>query len=583
MSLYLSLQLYSLDETGAGDLQSAGTREGELTYDDSMTGADSKGAEDEADGKEAPDPEPYRVIDINIEDGAVEVKSEGADPDHCFSVKLGEQMSSEFLIQTERLEIRKWNPMYYSPAYAGGYRCSWVLDYSGLKEESTMRSGIGTYPKKWQVLLDLIDSLNDRKRLLQENAGIAAEYAGRVLSAGTDGRAISAVSGVLNEAGILSAMQMPQDVIAAGILRSISRAGYGAGDAAGASAGVEDPAGFAEKNFDKTVSEMLGLFGDETGMEPAVRRVALLEKVKSSESLYFKRLVLAEVLSDLVSVKAKLDMGMGFDDPAMEKDEMGIYYAQMISALEILGGDKKAGAMYQKLIDLYKTVFVSYYLDSVNGMIYQTQGGAAGVALRRGEYDWRATDGTIPSEAEYIRKDLALFLAGLWRREADETLVRDGNKAGAFDVPDITVMKVVMGKAGSEKEHNDNKVVLSVLRRMISEDEQILTPMRAEEPDMELIENGEIEDVNSIPVSFLGLEADDGKTMAAVFTSMEELGELDGADVEAIPVKMIFEFVRHMKRLDGIMIDPFSDRFTISKKMIAQILDDLKKDKEPTA
>ena len=544
MSLYLSLQLYRPDET---------------------------------------DPEPYRVINVEIEDGAVEVKSEASDADHCFDVRLGEQMSSEFLIQTERLEIRKWNPMYYSPAYAGEYGCSWMLEYCGLKEESTMRSGVGTYPKKWQMLMDLIDSLNDRKRLLQENAGIAAEYAGRVLSGRTGGSEAAAVSGVLNEVNILSAMQMPQDVIAAGILRSISRAGYDATAENRETADMEDPADFAGDNFDKTVSDMLGLFGDETGMDPAVRRVTLLEKVKSSDSLYFKRLVLAEVLSDLVAVKAKMDMGLGFDDPAMEQGEMGIYYAQMISALEILGGDEKAGAMYQKLIDLYKTVFVSYYLDSVNGVIYQTQGNAAGVSLKRGEYDWRATDGVIPAVAEYLRKDLALFLAGLWRREADETLVRDGNKAGTFDVPDITVMKVVMGKAGSESDHKDNKVVLSVLRRMISEDEQILTPMRAEEPDMELIENGEIEDVNSVPVSFLGLEADDGRTMAAVFTSMEELGELDGADVEAIPVKMIFEFVRHMKRLDGIMIDPFSDRFTVSKEKIAEILDDLKKDKEPTA
>ena len=537
MSLYFSLQLFRLDDT------------------------DSK-------------PEPYRVVNVDIEDGSVKLKSEESASENSFEVKLGEQMSNEFLIQTERLEIRKWNPMYYSPAYAGEYKCSWVLDYSGLKGESTMRSGVGTYPKKWQMLMDLIDSLNDRKKLLQENAGIASEYAGQVLSGKPGSAEAAAVSGVLDVVHILSAMQMPQDVIAAGILRSISRAGYDTD---------EDAAGFAGETFDKTVSDMLALFGDETGMEPAVRRVALIEKVKSSDSLYFKRLVLAETLSDLVSVKAKMDMGKGFDDPVMEKSEMGIYYAQMISALEILGGDKKAGAMYQKMIDLYKTVFVSYYLDSVNGVIYQTQGGAAGVALKRGEYDWYAMDGDIPHEAEFIRKDLALFLAGLWRREADETLVKDGNKAGVYDVPDITVMKVVMGKAASEKDHKDNEVVLSVLRRMISEDEQILTPMRAEEPDMELIENGEIEDVNSIPVSFLGLEADDGKTMAAVFTSLEELGEIDGADVEAIPVRMIFEFVRHMKRLDGIMIDPFSDRFTISKDKIAEILDDLKKDSKPTA
>ena len=65
--------------------------------------------------------------------------------------------------------------------------------------------------------------------------------------------------------------------------------------------------------------------------------------------------------------------------------------------------------------------------------------------------------------------------------------------------------------------------------------------------------------------------------MAAVFTSMDELGEIDEDDMEAIPVKMVLEFVKSMSRLDGILIDPFSDRFTISKEKIAELLDEIKK------
>ena len=135
-----------------------------------------------------------------------------------------------------------------------------------------------------------------------------------------------------------------------------------------------------------------------------------------------------------------------------------------------------------------------------------------------------------------------------------------------------------MGKSTGKKARKDNQVALSILKRMIAEDEQLLTAIKADEPEIDLIENGEVDNVEQIPVSFLGLEDEDGGVMAAVFTSMDELGEIDGNDIEAIPVKMIFQFIKSMGRLDGIIIDPFSDRFVITKEKIAEILDDIAKD-----
>ena len=522
MSLYLSIQLFELEE------------------------------------QEEKTPAPYRTVDVFLEDGIVKIVSKDEDPEYDFTTVLGEQMSNEFLIQTEGLEIRKWNPMYYSPAFSGDYKCSWVLDYHGLKDESVMHSGVGTYPKAWQLLMDLIDALNDRKTLLQESVHIAAEHIEPSTARMTD------------MVHILSLMGVPQSVITAGMIRAAYQ-----GQTPKAEARYRD---FVKDNFDRTVEDLLAEFGDDSQLEPAERRVALLERVKASKSLYFKKIVLAELMSDLTAVKAKMDAGLGFSDPVMDKGEMGIYYAEMISNLEVLGADKQAGATYSRLVDMYKTVFVSYYLDSVNGVIYQTQGTTAGVYLRRGEYDWRAVRDEMTVVAEPMRKELALFLAGLWRREADEALVKDGNREGSLDVPDMTVLKVVMSRAKSAAERKDNKVVLSVLRRMMEEGEQILAPIRAADPDMELIEKGGVDDVSTVAVSFLGLEDDECDTMAAVFTSMDELGEIDEDDMEAIPVKMVLEFVKSMSRLDGILIDPFSDRFTISKEKIAELLDEIKKD-----
>lgn len=510
---------------------------------------------------------PVRTISVFLSDGIVRIESVSDDAIQSFKVELNEQLSNEFLIQTELLRIKEWNPLYYSPAYSGGYRCSWVLEYEGLKGDNVVHSGDGKYPKAWETLMDLIDSMNDHGSLTQETLRIAGDYADEAF--GVD------VADTMEVVHLLTQMKMPQEVIAAGIFHEISKVQY---------LDME----YIGNHFDRVVIDLLGEFGDESDLSPDEQKIALIEKVRASESLYFKRLVLAEVLSDIISIKAKLDAGLGFDESVLEKDDLGVYYAEMISALGKLEGDPKAGALYSRLVDLYKTVFVSYYLDSVGGVIYQTQGTMAGVMIKRGDYDWHAISGNMSPSAQPLSKETALYLAKLWRHEADEVLVRDGNKAGDHDVSDIKVLKIIMEKVSREskgkskarkaEERKDNETALSVLKRMILEEEQIFAPLRATEPDLELIQNSGIEDVNQVAVSFLGLEDDEGKTMAAVFTSMDELGEIDGSDIEAIPVKMLFEFVKSMSRLDGLIIDPFSDRFTISKEKIAEVLDEIKKE-----
>lgn len=547
MSLYLSIQLYEPEKPAIEDPEDLELMDTEDPEGEGLVEQESKETEEK-------EKILLRSIKVSLVKGLVRIESVSSDPVMGFNCSLNEQLTNEFLIQAEMLDIRKWSPMRYSPAYAGGVRCSWVLEYRGLKGESIMHTGDDTYPRSWPVLMDLIDAFNEMQVIRQESVRIAADSADQ--KRGAD------FAGMIDMVNILSAMHMPQDVIAAGIFRQMMRKG-------------DLDTDYVHKYFDRTVSDLLGEYGSEEGLDLEDRRIALIERVKESDSMYFKRLVLAEVLSDLIAVKAKMDRGEGFSDPVMSRTDMGLYYAEMISSLDDLENDQRAGIAYSRLVDMYKSIFVSYSLDSIRGVIYQTQGDTAGVMLERGGYDWHPIKDAVPDDVSPVSKKLALFLAGLWRREADERLVKDGNKEGTQDVPDTTVLKVVMGKTGGKRARKDNKVAVSILKRMISEDEQLLTAIRAEALDMDLIENDEVEDVNQIPVSFLGLEDEDGGVMAAVFTSMDELGEVDDGDIEAIPVKMIFQFVKNMRRLDGIIINPFSDRFVVSKEKIGEVLDDL--------
>lgn len=569
MRTYFTLDLYMLE-----DEQIDNVPEDERIQLGPDAGQEEPGTDDEnaGDAEGAGAPQPYRSVTVTLDKGRMVIKSVSDDPYDDYEEEYPEQLTNEFLIQTELLEIRKWDPMHYSPAFAGNNICSWELDYNGLKGGEAVRSGKGTYPKGWPLLVDLIDAYNEKGERRQESVHIAAEYAAKLINDGRpDGTGapseISPVTKAVDMVNILAAMRMPQDVVAAGVLRVVSdEPGY-------------DPE-FARKGFDGPVGELLDEYVDDTGLPPDEKRRALIDSVKMSESMYFKKIVLAEVLADLIRIKAGMDDKGEFSDPVMSKEEMGLYYAEVISALSDLDSDERAGMIYSVLVDMYKSVFVSYSLDSVRGTIYQMQGTMAGVMLKRGEYDWRTMQGSVPDDACPVSKDLALFLADRWRRQADEELVHDGNKAGFRDVPDLKVLKVVMGRTQGKKARKDNKVVLSVMKRMVDEGEQMLAALHAGAKELRLIERGDIDDVANIPVSFLGLEDDEGNKMAAVFTSMEETDEIDDEDIEAVPVKTLLRFVKHMDRLDGVIIDPFSDRFLITKEKIAEMLDGLNKEPE---
>lgn len=533
---------------------------------------------------------PYRSITVTLDKGTMVIRSVSDDPVDDYEIEYPEQLTNEFLIQTELLDIRKWDPMHYSQAYAGKELCRWELDYNGLKGGEVVKSGFGTFPKGWPVLIDLIDAFGDKDDMAQKSVHVAAGYAtslfagdrkpGAVRKPGysiakaldepdfydAEERAVqysdSRLVLLIDMVHLLSVMRLPEDVVAAGIVRAAAlEHGYDEAE--------------IKVGFEGTVAGLLKEYGDDWDLPEAERRIALIEKVKNSENIYFKKLVLAEVMSMLIRVQAELDAGEEFYDTAMTFEEMGLYFAEIIAALSDLEKDERAGALYGVLVDTYKSVFVSYSLDSIHGAIYQMHGNTAGVMLKRGEYDWKPVTGDVPKGVCSVTKELALFLADLWRKQADEAIVNGGNRDRLGDVPDLKALKVVMQKTKGKKTRKDNKVALSVIKRMVDEGEQVLAALHAGENELKLIERGDIDDVSRIAVSFLGLEDDEGNKMAAVFTSMDEIGEIGEDDIEAVPLSTLLRFVKHMDRLDGIIIDPFSDRFLVTKEKVAEMLDDI--------
>lgn len=586
MRTYFTLDLYKLDDAAENlpdEIRQLLTSKDAEAIDEVL--AEAGEAEDEEDKEPV---KPYRSVSVSLDKGCMVIKSVSDDPAQEYEIEYPEQLTNEFLIQVEMLDIRKWDPMHYSPAYDGGEPCSWEMDYNGLKGGEAVRSGRGTYPKGWPQLIELIGAYKGKAEPMQEGVHIAAGYAaslfdsdGKAAETGqkkksADPEAEGQICHTVEEAAmqytdsgtvrmadmvyLLSVMRMPQDVIAAGIVRAAAlERGY---DEAVVRDGFRGP-----------VADLLEEYGNDWNLPERERRTALIGRVRESDSIYFKRLVLAEVMSMLIRVKAGIDAGKGFVDSVMTRDEMGLYCAEIVSSLSELERDDRSGMLYSVMVDMYKSIFVSYSLDSVRGTIYQMQGSAAGVILRRGEYEWRPMQGAVPDDACPVSKDLALFLSDCWRKQADEEIVKSGSKASFHDVPDLKVLKVVMSGTADKKAKKDNEAALSVLNRMVSEGEQVLAALHAGRKELNLIERGDIDDVANIPVSFLGLEDDEGNKMAAIFTSIDEIGEIGEDDIEAVSLKTLLRFVKHMDRLDGIIIDPFSDRFFVTKEKIAEILD----------
>ena len=213
--------------------------------------------------EEPSDAKPYRSVAVYLDRGIMVIRSASDDHSADYEETYSEQLTNEFLIQTEFLDIPKWDPINYSPAFAAHEHCRWELDYNGLKDEVVVRSGEETYPKGWPLLIELIDAYDPQKEIRQESVHIAAEYASLLLGKRWKGDQLSKSLDMVN---ILAAMHMPQDVIAAGVLRNVSD----------------------EKNYDEEyirdafsgpVADLLGEYGDDRGLSLGEKRLSLLEKV----------------------------------------------------------------------------------------------------------------------------------------------------------------------------------------------------------------------------------------------------------------------------------------------------------------
>ena len=512
--------------------------------------------------KEGYEKEPYRVVDCDFDGGLIHLTVTG---DDSFDVELDEQLSNEFVIQVEMQNIKRWDPMHYSEAYVADTDCAWEIEYSGLRGRAVIRSGESKYPKEWQVFMDIIDAFTDRSDPEPDRICLAASYLDELKaghsSGGENGITVSPsdTAKAIKMVSVLSEMGMPDDVTAAALMHLASYED-----------GFDED--FVTENYDMAILELMGLLGDivNSPFNKDKKRSdyseddwhwELVNRVKESDSLYFKRVVLAEAMAEL-SLMRNSGSGTG--------DEFAAYYAGLLNALRPLEKDPKSKNVYKELSDVYKEIFVTFEIDSTGGMLYQYQSDAACIALKRGEYDWRTVTGTPHGTG--IRKDLALFIASLWKREADEMILRDGNRENTYDVGNLKVLKAAVHKFSEKKDKAGKDLVRQILIRMMTEKEQILTAVRAAAVDRNRLENGAIENVNDVPLSFLGIESQDGKTYAALFTSMEERNEIDESDITGVPVSMVFEFVKEMAHLDGVVIDPFSDDLKLSNEEISDLL-----------
>ena len=556
MSIFFRLKLYGKFQGIPDDLEDREMiaevlRESGI-YDDTVEGSYEK--------------EPYRVVECGFEDGLIRIRTKG---DWIFDTLLDAQLSNEFVIQMEMQRVKSWDPMRYSEAFKAGRDCAWELEYSGLEGRPVTRSGEGKYPREWLRFLDIIEAFISDYETEPGDVHVAAEYADGI--GGTDS------TETIDMVAALAGMGVPEEVVAAGVLHMAAKRER---------VGI-DPDLIKDK-YDLPMFQMLDLLGDnEEGYYQREKkrgdytdeewRWETVSRVSEEDSVYYREIILAEAFAELSAMRAEeLERNGGrveAADRVKSTDPIGAYYAALVKALKPLDEKENCHRVYKDFVNLYKELFVSYKLDSTGGYLYQTQSDAAGVVLKRGEYDWKTmSDQKIPERAVPVKKELALFIASMWKREADEMLVRDGNQEGSYDVPDLKVLKISIHKFDKDKTKKNRKVVESVMKRMVGSGEQILAAVRTGPEEQELLEKGYIEEAEDIPMSFLGIEDEGEKTFAALFTSMEERGDVPEEDITGVPLEKVMSIVKEMEHIDGIIIDPFTEPFIYTNEQISDFL-----------
>ncbi|MBO5666807.1 MAG: HD domain-containing protein, partial [Firmicutes bacterium] len=221
------------------------------------------------------------------------------------------------------------------------------------------------------------------------------------------------------------------------------------------------------------------------------KKQRLLEKLELADR-ETQLLVMADCVADLRALTCSYRAcdSRTWRKTGVKREDLSWYYSEVQDTLCDLQDDEEARDVYWEFVDLYKDLFVTYYLNDEEGILYQIAHGLYGYAMSREELMWTSIEDQIPENAEVIPREEAEGLEELWTTNKeefyhDETL--EGNEQIEAAISDF--------RKKEDRETLEN--LTEVMARRIEERGHLIMP----------IEDG-IEEGNIVPRT---ITTDDGE------------------------------------------------------------------------
>ena len=172
------------------------------------------------------------------------------------------------------------------------------------------------------------------------------------------------------------------------------------------------------RNFGDHVAYLVGTCSEDKTKSWKERKQHTIDMLQTADR-DTKMLILADKVSNLRSILAdRKEIGAAIWDRFNQPKEMqDWYYSEIQDAFFNLQSDRDAKLIYWEMVDLYKDLFVEYYIDFDAKKIYQMSCGSESYVYSADRDVWEEYDYELPENAVRMTRLKSEKIEDYWRNE----------------------------------------------------------------------------------------------------------------------------------------------------------------------
>lgn len=168
--------------------------------------------------------------------------------------------------------------------------------------------------------------------------------------------------------------------------------------------------------FGEAVANMVYGHSEDKSLSWRDRKEHAIAEAASAQ-LEMKKQILADKLSNMRAIHRDY---MAIGDKLWERfnagpEKQAWYYGGMTDALSDLAGYADTREFYWEFVDRFKDVFVSFYIDDEEPVLYQQSADGEAYELNCTECVWKPASGIIPESAIQINRREAEYAEDRWK------------------------------------------------------------------------------------------------------------------------------------------------------------------------